>query len=155
MLNHFSDVDRTLSVMELFRRRMDQMFQEEQRGAPRAYTADEAEGLGHDGWPWLRFFDAGTSLVLKADLPGLTEKDVRLTVQQEMLSLTGERKPDAPEGYFAHRQERTPIKFARSFTLPCRVDSEKSTAVLKNGVMTITLPKALDAQPRQISIKAQ
>jgi HSP20 family protein len=155
MLNRFSDLDRTFSAMEMFRRRIDQLFQEEQRGAPQGYTADETEGLGHEGWPWLHSFDAGASLVLKADLPGLTEKDVHLTVQQEVLSLTGERKPDAPEGYFVHRQERTPIKFARSFALPCRVDSEKSTAVLKNGVMTITLPKTPDAQPRQINIKAQ
>jgi HSP20 family protein len=155
MLNRFSDLYRTLSTMEMLRRRMDQLFQEERCGAPQGDTADEAEGLGHDGWPWLRFFDAGASLVLKADLPGLTEKDVHLTVQQEVLSLTGERKPDAPEGYFVHRQERTPIKFARSFALPCRVDSERSTAVLENGVMTITLPKTPDAQPRQISIKAQ
>jgi HSP20 family protein len=119
------------------------------------YAADEAEGLAHEGWPWLRSFDAGASLVLKLDLPGLTEKDVQLTVQQEVLSLTGERQPDAPEGYSVHRQERTPLKFARSFALPCRVDSEKSTAVLKDGVMTITLPKTPDAQPRQIRIKAQ
>jgi len=155
MLNRLSDFDRQFSALELLRRRMDQLFQEEQRGAPQGYTADEAEGLGLEGWPWLRFFDAGASLVLKADLPGLTEKDVRLTVQQEVLSLTGERKPDAPADYFVHRQERTPIEFARSFALPCRIDPEKSTAVLKNGVMTITLPKTPDAQPRQINIKAQ
>jgi HSP20 family protein len=155
MLNRLSGIDRNMSAMEMFRRRMEHLFQEEQRGAQQAYTADEPEALAHEGWPWLRFFDAGVSLVLKADLPGMTEKDVRLTVQQEVLSLTGERKPDAPEGYFVHRQERTPLKFARSFALPCRVDSEKSTAVLENGVMTITLPKTPEAQPRQISIKVQ
>jgi HSP20 family protein len=80
---------------------------------------------------------------------------VKLTLQQDVITLSGERKPDAPEGYYAHRQERAPVKFARSFTLPCRVDPEKAGASLKDGVMTITLAKAADAQPRHISIKAQ
>lgn len=155
MLNRFSNLDRTISAMDLFRRRMDQLLGEAQRGVPQGYTADEAEGLGHEGWPRLRLFDSGGSLVLTADLPGVLEKDVRISVQQDVLSMTGERKPDAPDDYFVHRQERTPIKFARSFALPCRIDSEKSTAVLKDGVMTVTLVKTPDSQPRQINIKAQ
>ena len=52
-----------------------------------------------------------------------------------------------------HRQERTPIKFGRTFTLPCKIDPEKSSAVLKDGVLTVTLAKAPEAQPRQISVK--
>jgi HSP20 family protein len=154
MFSRFRDLDRTHAGMERFYHQVDRLLQEQREGPHRDPT-DEAEGLGRDGWPWLRFFDAGTSLVLKTDLPGLTEKDVGLAVQQNVLTLTGERKLDAPEGYFVHRQERTPFKFARSFVLPCRIDAEKSTAVLKDGVMTITLPKAPDAQPRQINIKAQ
>jgi HSP20 family protein len=68
--------------------------------------------------------------------------------------MSGERKPDESQGYYVHRQERVPVKFSRSFSLPCKVDPEKSTATLKNGVLTITLPKATSAQPRQITVKA-
>ena len=69
--------------------------------------------------------------------------------------MRGERKPDAPQGAFVHRQERAPVKFSRSFALPCKVDPEKSGATLKNGVLTITLAKASEAQPRQIAVKVQ
>ena len=83
----------------------------------------------------------------------MTEKDIQLSIHQDVLTLSGERKQEVPQGYFVHRQERAPLKFARSFTLPCKVDPEKSTATLKDGVLTITLPKAPEAQPRQISVK--
>ena len=46
------------------------------------------------------------------------------------------------------------MRFARSFTLPCRVDPERTVAVVQNGVLTVTLPKAAEAQPRQITVKA-
>jgi HSP20 family protein len=93
--------------------------------------------------------------VLEADLPGLGEKDVQLTIHQDVLTLSGERKQDVPQGWFVHRQERAPLKFSQSFTLPVKVDPEKSSATMKNGVLTITLAKAAEAQPRAITVKAQ
>jgi len=54
-----------------------------------------------------------------------------------------------------HRQERAPFKFSRSFTLPTKIDSDKTSAAMKDGVLTITLPKAPEAQPRQIVIRVQ
>jgi hypothetical protein len=60
----------------------------------------------------------------------------------------------APEGYSAHRQERPAVRFSRSFALPCRVNPEKATAAVKNGILTVTLEKAADAMPRQIAVKA-
>jgi HSP20 family protein len=106
-------------------------------------------------FPRLTFSDAGDKLVLEADLPGLGEKDVQLSIHQDVLTMSGERKVEPPQGWFAHRQERAPLKFSQSFTLPCKVDPEKSTAALKNGVLTITLAKAVEAQPRPITVKAQ
>lgn len=160
MLTRFSDIDRTFAAMDQLRRRMDRLFDEyepaRQRDAVRANLADEAERLWSRGrWPRLSLADAGSSLVVKAEVPGLTEKDVQISIHQDVLTLSGERKHDMPEGYYVHRQERAPIKFARSFTLPCKVDSEKSTATLKNGVLTLTLAKAPEAQPRQIAVKVQ
>jgi HSP20 family protein len=102
----------------------------------------------------LGFEDEGSSFVLHADVPGLTEQELQISVAGNTVTLRGERKVEAPEGYSAHRRERSTVRFARSFELPARVDADKVTATLKQGVLTLTLPKAAEAQPRQISVKA-
>ena len=158
MLMHFEDLDRTFAVMEQLRRRMDRAFQEyepRRRDALRDSLPDEAEQSWSGRFPRITFVDTGANLVLEADLPGLSEKDVQLTIHQDVLSLAGERKMEPPAGYVSHRQERAAVKFAKSFTLPCKVDPEKSGAIIKNGVLTITLEKVVEAQPRQIAVKAQ
>jgi HSP20 family protein len=155
MLTRFDDLDRTFAVMDQLRRRFYEDFEPRRRDTLRDSLGDEGERAWSGRFPRISFVDTGASLVLEADLPGLTEKDVQLTIHQDVLSMSGERRSDAPQGYVAHRQERAPVKFARSFTLPCKVDPERSTAVIKNGVLTLTLPKAVEAQPRQIAVKAQ
>lgn len=153
MLTRFDDFDRTLAVMDQLRRRMGRLFDEYEpaRGA----RIDEAERMWSGRFPRLTLTENEAALVLHADLPGLSDKDVQLSIHQDVLSLSGERRSDAPQGYVAHRQERAPVKFSRSFTLPCKVDPEKSTATMKDGVLTVTLAKATDARPRQIAVKAQ
>ena len=101
----------------------------------------------------VRFEDTGESFVLRADVPGLTEKDFAISVAGNTLTLRGERKLEVPEGHSVHRRERRALRFARSYELPTRVDAERTTATLKHGVLTLTLPKVAEAQPRQISIK--
>jgi len=156
MLTRFEDFDRQLAVMDQLRRQMDRLFddQEPARGRRREVGGD-AERMWSGRFPRVTFTETAQSLVLEADLPGLTDKDVQITVHQDVLSLSGERRPDAPQGYFVHRQERAPVKFARSFTLPCKVDPDTSTATVKNGVLTVTLAKTAEARPRQIAVKAQ
>ena len=82
----------------------------------------------------------------------MTEKELQISLNQDVLTLSGERKPDAVEGYTVHRKERPSVRFSRSFSLPCKVDPEKTSAVLKNGVLTLALNKAAEAQPRQIAV---
>jgi len=124
-----------------FRRELDRLFGDFERAAS-----------GPN--PRLTLNEEGASFVLQADVPGLTEQDFDISVEGSTVTLRGERKVVMPEGYTAHRRERGTVSFARSFELPTRVDSEKVTATLKNGVLTLTLPKAAEAQPRQISVKA-
>jgi HSP20 family protein len=157
MLTRFDDYDRTFAAMDQLRRRMDRLFDDRapRRDTLRSNLADETERAFSGRFPRLTFADAGANLVLQADVPGLGDRDVQLSIHQDVLSVSGERRSDAPEGYLAHRQERAPLKFARSFTLPCKVDPEKSTAVIKNGVLTVTLAKAASVAPRQIAVKAQ
>jgi HSP20 family protein len=153
MLTRFDDFDRTFATMDQLRRRMDRLFEEFEPDVVRG--GREVERMWSGRFPRLSFTESAGNLVLVADLPGLSEKDVQLSIHQDVLTLAGERKQDAPQGWYVHRQERSPVRFSRSFALPCKVDPEKSTATLKNGVLTITLPKAAEAQPRQIAVKAQ
>ena len=67
--------------------------------------------------------------------------------------MTAERKLTAPEGYAPRRQERASFRFSRSVALPVKVDPEKVTAAVKDGVLTVTLSKAEEARPRQIQVK--
>ncbi|HEY8624224.1 MAG TPA: Hsp20/alpha crystallin family protein, partial [Casimicrobiaceae bacterium] len=64
------------------------------------------------------------------------------------------RKAEAPEGYTAHRRERQSFSFAQSYELPTRVDPEKVQASLKQGVLTLTLPKVAEAQPKKVTVTA-
>jgi HSP20 family protein len=151
MLTRFDDFDRSFAAMNHLRRRMDRLF-EEMDGA--GANGGGVERLWSGRFPHIAVQDDGATLTLRADVPGLAEKDVELTVHQDVLTLRGERKEDAPEGRYVHRQERTPVKFSRSFALPCKVDPDQSTASIKNGVLTVTLAKAAEAKPRQIAVKA-
>ena len=96
----------------------------------------------------------GLRRLLELD-PGLSDKDVTLSLNQDVLTLAGKRGADAPKGYSVHRQERAALQFSRSVALPCKVDPEKATAAMKNGVLTVTLGKVAEAQPRRIAVRAQ
>ena len=152
MLTRWSDIDRTFTMMDEVRRRMDRLW-DEYDAEPSARAVEEY--AGRTTWPRVDLFDTGAALVVHAEVPGLSEKEIQLTINQEVVTLKGERKAEAPEGYSVHRQERPGLRFSRSFTLPTKIDSEKTTAVLKNGVLTLTLPKAPEAQPRQIAVIAK
>lgn len=110
-----------------------------------------AEG---QAWPRTHLWDDGAALVLRAEVPGLSEKDINLSLNQDVLTLSGERRVVAPEGYQAHRKDRPAFRFSRSFALPTKVDAERVTATVKNGVLTVTLNKVPESQPRQITVRA-
>ncbi len=152
MLSRFSDLENTFALMDELRRRMDQVWDDSDpswqavTSSPRSISARV---------PRINVYDGGANLVLKADVPGLSEKDVQVTLNEGGLSISGERKVTSPEGYSAHRQERGHVKFSRSLQLPCKVNPDQTTAAVKNGVLTITFAKATEAQPRQITVRAQ
>lgn len=150
MLTRWSDVDQTLAWMNDLQRRMNRLFYEAETGGwPTTQRLSEA------AWPPVNLYDHGEELVIEAQVPGMTDKDLRITGNQEVLTISGERKVQAPEGYSVHRQERGGVKFSRSFTFPSKVDMEKTTATVKDGLLTIKLAKAAEAKPRQITVKAK
>lgn len=93
-------------------------------------------------------------LVIKAELPDMRREDIQLTVENNTLTLRGERGRDAEvkEEQF-HRVERAYGTFSRSFTLPPTVDSNRVTAEYKHGVLTIRLPLREEAKPKQIQVE--
>jgi len=104
--------------------------------------------------PTVTFADTGEALSLRAELPGLTEKDVDISVTANALTLKASRKVEAPEGYAVHRRERQGFSFTQSYELPARIDPEKVQASLKQGVLTLTLPKAAEAQAKRVTVSA-
>lgn len=136
--------DRPFDVLDELRRRMDRVFIDFDRGGVAPVNGDG---------PRANVVDTGADIVVEAEVPGVLDKDLKLTITQDTFTLEGERRADVPEGASVHRRERAPWKFARSFALPTKIDSERATADLRNGVLTVTLPKAAEVRPKHITVK--
>lgn len=91
--------------------------------------------------------------VIKADLPGVKDDELDVSLNGNLLSISGKREPDRYEdGDAYHAIERSYGSFSRSFTMPESVDGAAVTADLKSGVLTVLIPKKAEAQPRRIAI---
>lgn len=153
MLTRFTDFDRSFDFLDDFRRQMDRVLGDlDDRWG---YGRPDPTALSDAAWPRVNVLDGGAELIVTADVPGLTEKDLDITLHDGVLTLAGERKADAPEGYQVHRRERGALRFKRSFTLPAKVDAERTTATVKDGVLEVKLAKAAEARPRQITVRSQ
>ncbi len=89
-------------------------------------------------------------------LPGMKLEDIDLTIEKNLLSISGKREGEKPEGEDAtiYREERFKGSFKRVITLPDDVDPEKTEAVYRNGILHISIAKRSEAQPRKITVKA-
>jgi len=104
--------------------------------------------------PSVDIFENQNQIVLEAELPGMKPEDVEISIENNVLTLHGERKfekKDESDNF--HRVERSYGSFTRSFTLPPTVTSEKASAEFENGVLHLTLAKREEAKPRRIEIK--
>ena len=103
--------------------------------------------------PAVDIVESTDAYTLPADLPGLTKADVSLTVEEGVLTLTGERKSEhSGSKEFGHSYERAYGKFSRSFSLPGQVDAEHVKGQFENGVLTVRVPKAEAAKARKIKL---
>ena len=116
--------------------------------------------VGNEEWPlkaWVPacdIFETEKELVMKFELPEVKKEDVEVKVEQNVLTLRGERKFEEKtdrENY--HRVERHYGEFMRSFNVPLYVNAAKINAEFKDGVLTIMLPKNEEARPKQINVK--
>jgi HSP20 family protein len=109
--------------------------------------------------PWapsVDIYETENELVVKADLPDVEPKDIDVRVENQTLTIAGERKfEDASNDKGYHRIERSYGNFVRSFAVPSSFDTEKIAADIKNGVLTVTLPKKDAAKPRQVKIEVK
>lgn len=114
-----------------------------------------AEGFTSRAYPGLNISEEGDHYYVRAELPGLKPEDLEVSVVEGRLVLRGERKIDAEEKNASyHRRERDGGFFRRTIALPAKVEADRVTADLRNGVLKITLPKAPEAKPRRIAVSA-
>ena len=107
------------------------------------------------GWtPALDLYQNNDNVVAVVELPGMRKEDIEISLHDGTLTIGGERKAQSGggNGESATRTERFTGKFRRSVTLPTRVDANKVNATYKDGVLTVTLPKAEEAKPKQIQV---
>jgi HSP20 family protein len=105
--------------------------------------------------PWtppVDILETENELLLKMDVPGVSLEQVDIRLENDTLTIKGERKFEQPQGKGYHRIERAYGTFARSFTLPNTVDTERVRADYKAGVLTVVLPKKDLAKPRSIKV---
>jgi HSP20 family protein len=124
-------------------------------------------GLGTNGEPGdvsavaftppVNIWESDNAIVVECELPGFAIGDLDIAVLKNQLTLSGTRQPNlgnVPENARVLRRERAGLRFERIVALPAPVDSEKASANLTNGVLTITLPKAAEVQPRRIEVRS-
>jgi HSP20 family protein len=120
-----------------------------------AFTRMLSEPRGNRPWsPAVDIFETENELVLKADLPDVDQKNIDVRVENQTLTIEGERKFETEEtGKGYHRIERNYGHFTRSFAVPQTFDTEKIAAGYRNGVLTVTLAKKEAAKPKQIKVE--
>ena len=115
-------------------------------------------GFGRSGqlfsaWsPALDLYQNNDNVVAVVELPGMRRENIEISLHDGTLTISGERKRDSVNGDKAERTERYIGTFRRSITLPTRVDGNKVSATYRDGILTVTLPKAEEARPKQIPV---
>lgn len=122
-----------------------------------AWNREFGEELKEGVWqPPVDIYEDEVSVVIKAEIPDVDQKDIDIKIENNTLTIRGERKHSSEvkkENYF--RVERYFGQFQRSFSLPQSIDQEKVQASCDKGILTITLPKREETKPKQISVKVK
>ena len=118
---------------------------------------DESESSLAEWSPNVDIQESNESYLVKADLPGVKKKDIEVTLDNGVLSISGEKRAEKEtgKGTKQHRTERFYGKFSRYFTLPQEVESDKVDARFEDGVLSLMIPKAEKAKKKAIEVKVQ
>lgn len=141
-----------LREMRMMREMMDRLFEE--TFAP----VTERRGV-MESWallPRVDMYETDSDVVVKATIPGVKPEDLDITVTGNVLTIKGEvKEEEKEEGVNYIRQERVFGSFRRDLTLPVDVKVEKAEATFENGILTLRLPKAEEAKPKRLTVKAK
>lgn len=108
------------------------------------------------GWsPVIDLYEDNDNLVVKAEVPGMKKEDIQITLHGDTLSISGERKLERKTDSGTYRSERFEGRFHRVFSLPTVVNPDKITATYADGLLTISMPKAEEAKPKQIPVSVK
>jgi HSP20 family protein len=122
-----------------------------------AWNREIGEELREGVWqPAVDIYEDENSVIIKAEVPDIDQKDIEVRIEENTLTLRGERKHNKEvkkENY--HRVERYYGQFQRSFSLPHSIDQERVKASCDKGVLTITLPKREETKPKQINVEVK
>lgn len=141
-----TDWRRPYGGFEQMRRDMDRIFNTLSGRITGEYTA----GV----FPLMNVSEDGDNFYVRSELPGIKADELDISVTVDSLSISGERKiPEEGEQVQYHRRERDAGKFSRVVTLPSQIEPNKVEAASTDGVLTVTLPKAEVARPKQITVK--
>jgi HSP20 family protein len=116
---------------------------------------EDLEMPGYEGQLALDVYQTDTDVIVKAPIAGVKPEDLEVSITDEIVTIKGQRKEETKiekENYFA--QECYWGAFSRTFALPVAVDADKATAVLKDGILTLTIPKAEKAKTKIVKIKS-
>ena len=126
------------------------------RGVNRMFEdmVSRVSGISGTRYPRIDLTETKDALELSAELPGVSKDDVKISLTQNVLSISGERKaPALPEDAYSLREERNFGTFDRSIELPVAVDTDKVKANFRDGMLVITLAKREEAKPREIQVE--
>ena len=105
------------------------------------------------GWsPALDLYQNNDNVIAVLELAGMRKQDIEISLHDGTLSIAGERRSQSRNGERAERSERYVGSFRRSISLPARVDAQKVSATYRDGILTVTLPKAEEAKPKRINV---
>jgi HSP20 family protein len=117
------------------------------------WSGSERNGQLFSGWsPALDLYQNNNNVVAVLELPGMRKQDIEISLHDGTLTISGERKIESSADQKQERTERYIGKFRRSITLPTRIDADKVNASYRDGILTVTMPKAEEAKPKQIQV---
>ncbi len=150
--NPTNDLERWPSDFFGIQREINRVFDNFVRGG---VQADESFTTSY--WtPAVDIAEQENEYIVKMELPGVNKDEVKISLESNILTIKGEKKQEKEEKKKnLHRVERSYGSFQRSFTLPTMVKSEKIAAIFNDGVLSISLPKAEEAKPKQIEVKVK
>lgn len=103
-------------------------------------------------YPAMNLWEDGDNAYVESELPGLTLDDIEVYVTGSELTIAGQRKIAEPDKANWHRRERAHGRFSRTLTLPWEIDADKVQASLRDGVLTVTLPRSAAAKPKKVKV---